>query len=140
MQQIYNIILLIFIIFIDISLSAKKTVKQVNSREDALSWFDKYGYNPCLDSKAQCSISLPSILEDYQERFHLKVTGILDDATKKHMSRSRCGNKDKPVAELSSIARLQQYKLVSCIINIFSTWLSNTNKSNKYSSYYTRSI
>jgi hypothetical protein len=108
MQQIYNIILLIFIIFIDISLSAKKTGNQVNSQEDALSWFNKYGYNPCSDSKAQCSISLPSMFKEYQQRFNLKVTGILDDATKKHMSRPRCGNKDKP-AELSSFAGVQQY-------------------------------
>ncbi|CAF2595276.1 unnamed protein product [Rotaria sp. Silwood2] len=34
------------------------------------------------------------MLKDFQQRFHLKVTGILDDATKQQMSRPRCGNKD----------------------------------------------
>ncbi|CAF3524604.1 unnamed protein product [Rotaria sp. Silwood1] len=34
------------------------------------------------------------MLKDFQQRFHLKVTGILDDATKRQMSQPRCGNKD----------------------------------------------
>jgi hypothetical protein len=110
MKQIFNIILFVFINFVDISLSAKKSSKPVKNQDDALTWFNKYGYNPCLNSGVQCSLSFKSILEEYQERFHLKKTGKLDEATKQQMSRSRCGVKDKSVAELNSAAQLQQYK------------------------------
>jgi hypothetical protein len=111
MKQIFNVVLLVFISFIDVSSSANNSVKQrVRSQEDALSWFNKYGYNPCLNANVLCSLSYPSILKDYQKRFNLKQTGILDEPTKKHMNRPRCGNQDKPIAELKSPAGLVQYK------------------------------
>jgi len=114
MKQIFNIILLFFIIVIDVSLSAKQYGKQqVKSQEDAISWFNKYGYNPCLNSTVQCSLSLSSLLEDYQRLFHLKITRKLDEQTKQHMNRPRCGNHDKSITELKTLARLQQYKIWS---------------------------
>jgi hypothetical protein len=106
-QRLVYILVLFFIIFIDSSSSAKQEVK---SQDDALSWLNKYGYNPCLTSVVQCSLSLSSILKDYQKRFHLKTTGKLDDKTKHHMNRPRCGNQDKPIAELNAAASLRQYK------------------------------
>jgi hypothetical protein len=106
-QQLVSILLLFFIIFIDLSLSAKKEVK---TQDDALSWLNKYGYNPCLDSLVQCSLSLSSIIKDYQKRFRLIVSGKLDEKTKHHMNRPRCGNKDKSIAELNTAASLRQFK------------------------------
>ena len=108
MRPIFNIVLLIFI---DVSLGAKTSVtKTVKTKEDALAWLNKYGYNPCDNTGVQCSISLPSLIEDYQQRFGLKKSGILDEKTKKHMSRPRCGNKDKPESASTRLASLQQYK------------------------------
>jgi len=105
MKQIFNIILLFFIIVIDVSLSAKQYGKQqVKSQEDAISWFNKYGYNPCLNSTVQCSLSLSSLLEDYQRLFHLKITRKLDEQTKQHMNRPRCGIQDKPLSLSTRIA------------------------------------
>jgi hypothetical protein len=107
MKQIFNVVLLVFISFIDVSFSAKYSDRQpVKSQKDALSWFNKYGYNPCLNAGVLCSLSFSSILKDYQKRFNLKQTGTLDEPTKKHMNRPRCGNKDKPIAELNSPAEL----------------------------------
>jgi hypothetical protein len=112
MKQIFNVVLLVFISFIDVSFSAEYSGRQrVRSQKDVLSWLNKYGYNPCLNAGVLCSLSYPSILKGYQKRFNLKQTGILDEPTKKHMNRPRCGNKDKPIAELSnSPAELGQYK------------------------------
>ena len=106
MKQIFNIILLLFIFFVNVSLSARKIHKTVKSKDDALSWFNKYGYNPCLNSQVQCSVSFTSLLKYYQNRFHLKITGKLDEATKKHMNRPRCGNHDKRLAELNTESSL----------------------------------
>jgi hypothetical protein len=107
MKQNFNIALLLFIVFIVTSSSAKKSgAQKVKSREDALSWFNNYGYNPCLNTNVQCSLSFTSILEEYQKRFRLKITGTLDESTKEHMNRPRCGNKDKSIAELNTVARL----------------------------------
>jgi hypothetical protein len=111
MQQIFNLILLLFLVFIDVSLTAKTSSKtQVKSREDALSWLNKYGYNPCLNSTAQCSLSFKTLIEDYQKRFHLKITGSLDQSTTQHMNRPRCGNHDKSPAQLNSPAKFGQFK------------------------------
>jgi hypothetical protein len=111
MKQIFNIVLLLFIVFIDQTLSAKKPGgKNVKNSEDALSWFNKYGYNPCFNTNVQCSLSFTSMLEDYQRRFGLKVTGKFDDTTKEQMNRPRCGNKDKGVALLNTVAKLSAYK------------------------------
>lgn len=104
MEQIFSVILLFFIVFINISLSVKQPAKSVDSVHDAYTWFDKFGYNPCSKKKAQCSTSLKSIIEDYQERFRLKKTGELDKETKKHMNRPRCGMPDQPLAQSSRVA------------------------------------
>jgi hypothetical protein len=93
------------------SSAAKRNRPQpVRSQDDVLPWLRKYGYDPCFESKAQCSLSLKSIIQDYQQRFRLRVTGLLDEATKTHMNQPRCGNKDKPVSELSKVAALSAYK------------------------------
>jgi hypothetical protein len=111
MKKIFNIVLLLFIVFIDATLSVKKSgTQRVKSPEDALAWFNNYGYNPCLNTNVQCSLSFTSIVEDYQRRFHLKVTGKFDESTKEHMNRPRCGNKDKPIGQLSAVAKLLTYK------------------------------
>ena len=111
MKQILKIVLLWFTVFLATKVSAKRSgAPRVQNREDALAWFNHYGYNPCLNSTVQCSLSFKSILEDYQRRFQLKVTGNFDQSTKEHMSRPRCGNKDKTVGELRSAAQLMKYK------------------------------
>lgn len=74
----------------------------VKTRNDALSWLDKYGYNPCSNGDGLCNLPFSSLIEDYQQRFHLKTTGILDETTKRHMNRARCGNHDKPQGLLMS--------------------------------------
>ncbi|CAF2595036.1 unnamed protein product [Rotaria sp. Silwood2] len=84
----------------------KTTNLIVQSTRDAVVYLSKFGYNPCSDSTGfQCSFDLKSILKIFQERFRLKITGILDDATKQEMSRSRCGNKDPPLSFSTNIAR-----------------------------------
>ena len=110
MKQFLRTILLISIAFVGISSSAKKSTKQVKTAAEALAHLNKYGYTACFDGKVQCSSSLPNILKDYQTRFRLKVTGKLDEVTKKHMSRPRCGNQDKPPAELNALGRALQFK------------------------------
>ena len=109
MAHISSLILFVFLISIDSSFSAKKApVQGVKSQDDAYSWLNKYGYNPCLNTQVQCSLSLDSLLKEYQARFRLAVTGKLDESTKQHMNRPRCGNEDKPAAQLSSAAQLKQ--------------------------------
>src|ERR1700734_2890793 len=130
MKQIFSIVLLFFIIFIDVSLSAE----QVKTQKDAYTWLNKYGYNPCLNSSAQCSLSITSLLEDYQERFHLKKTGILDETTKEHMNRPRCGNQDKPLALLNVAARSSKYKWsrssLTYSLRSYPTQISSTSTKN----------
>lgn len=71
----------------------------VQSKSDALVYLTQFGYNPCADNTGLlCTLSLSSMLKEFQQRFHLKLTGILDDTTKRQMSRSRCGNKDPPLS------------------------------------------
>ena len=106
MKPTSNILLLFLLYLIDFS-SARKPVK---TREDALAWLNRYGYNPCLNSKVQCSMSFNSLIETYQKRFGLKVTGKLDEKTQTHMNRPRCGNEDKPVSLMNSPNRLSTYK------------------------------
>lgn len=106
MKQTFKIALLFLLYFIDLSSSAKP----VKTREDALAWLNKFGYNPCLNSKVQCSMSFNSLIETYQKRFGLKVTGKLDDKTQTHMNRPRCGVADKPVSATGTPGRLQTYK------------------------------
>lgn len=134
MKQILNTTILIFIIFIDASFCVKKLRKQsVVSQEDAVSWLNKYGYNPCLNTDAQCSLSFTSLIQDYQKRYKLKVTGKLDDATKQQMNRPRCGIKDKPVGELT-VASLSSYKWsrssLTYSIRGYPTQLSSTQTNN----------
>jgi len=134
MKQISNIILLFFIIFIDVSIFAKITSKQpVKSQEDALSWLNKFGYNPCLNSDAQCSLSFSSLLENYQKRFRLLITGKLDEKTKQHMNRPRCGIQDKPFAELNAAALSRNKWLRTSLkysIRSYPTQISETNTKN----------
>ncbi|CAF1156403.1 unnamed protein product [Adineta steineri] len=100
MKQIISIVLLILI---EVVSSANN---QVKSQDDALTFFNKYGYNPCFNSTVPCSVSFSSMVKDYQTKFHLKPTGSLDEATKKQMSRSRCGNHDKGKADSTDMAPL----------------------------------
>ncbi|CAF1060548.1 unnamed protein product [Adineta steineri] len=100
MKQIISIVLFILI---EVASSANN---QVKSQDDALTFFNKYGYNPCFNSTVQCSISFSSMIKDYQTKFRLKPTGSLDESTKKQMSRSRCGNHDKGKSELRIMAQL----------------------------------
>ncbi|CAF1358091.1 unnamed protein product [Rotaria sordida] len=133
MKQIFNIILLLFIIFIDISLCVKRLRKQsVTSQEDALSWLNKYGYNPCLNSTVQCSLSLSSLLRDYQKRFHLKISGKLDDSTKEHMNRPRCGIPDKSIAEINAALISSKWSRSSLTYAIrgYPTQISETQTTN----------
>jgi hypothetical protein len=135
MKQIFNIILLFFIIFIDVLLSAKISSKEpVKSPEDALLWLNKYGYNPCSNSDAQCSLSFSSLLKEYQQRFRLKITGKLDETTKQHMNRPRCGIPDKPIAELSAISSRLKWSRSPLTYSIRSyptqTQISQTNTKN----------
>ncbi|UJR26222.1 hypothetical protein I4U23_007565 [Adineta vaga] len=111
MKQFGHILLFVFsIIFIQSSSCKKNKENQsVKSQEDAYTWLGKYGYNPCHNSDVQCSISIKSLLQEYQKRFHLKMTGTLDESTKKHMNRPRCGNKDKAIAELNTASQLNKY-------------------------------
>lgn len=37
------------------------------------------------------------MLKEFQKRFHLQLTGVLDEATKEQMNRPRCGNRDPPL-------------------------------------------
>ncbi|CAF0972118.1 unnamed protein product [Adineta steineri] len=100
MKQIISIVLFILIE------AASSANNQVKSQDDALTFFNKYGYNPCFNSTVQCSISFSSMIKEYQTKFRLKQTGSLDEATKKQMSRSRCGNHDKGKSELRIMAQL----------------------------------
>ena len=83
---------------------------QVKTNDDALSWLNKYGYNPCSDSDGLCRLPFSSLIEDYQQRFHLKATGLLDEPTKRHMNRPRCGNHDKPEGLLMSSSTAFRWK------------------------------
>ncbi|CAF1304725.1 unnamed protein product [Rotaria magnacalcarata] len=133
MKQIHNIVLLVFIIFIDVSLAAKKSRKDpVVSEEDAVAWLNKFGYNPCLNSAVQCSLSFPSLMEEYQKRYRLKVTGKLDDATKKQMNRPRCGIADKPVALNAAAITTSKWTHSSLTYSLrgFPTQLSQTQTTN----------
>lgn len=108
-----KIIVFLLIFIIDFSSGVKKdrTRKQsVKTQDDAYVWLNKYGYNPCSNANVQCSLSFSSLIKDYQTRFGLKKTGKLDDATKDHMSRPRCGNEDKAPAALSAPGQLAQRK------------------------------
>ena len=103
----------LLILTLDFAAATKKgRTKQrlVNTQDDAYTWLNKYGYNPCLNANVQCSLSFTSLLKDYQTRFGLKTTGKLDDATKDHMSRPRCGNEDRAPAALSAPGQLGQRK------------------------------
>lgn len=102
----------ILILSFSASLSAKKTrTKQgVKTQDDAYAWLNKYGYNPCLNANVQCSLSFSSLLKEYQTRFGLKITGKLDEQTKEHMNRPRCGNEDKAPAALNAPGQLGQRK------------------------------
>ncbi|CAF3428567.1 unnamed protein product [Rotaria sp. Silwood1] len=134
MKHIVTITLLLFIIVIDISLCSKKPSKPVVSQQDAVSWLNKYGYNPCLNSNVQCSLSITTLLQEYQKRFGLKRTGKLDDATKEHMNRPRCGNIDKSVAEMNAASPLGLNKWsrssLTYSIDGYPTQLSKTQTTN----------
>lgn len=106
MKSTSNIALILLLCFIDLSSSAKP----VKTREDALAWLTKFGYNPCSKSEVQCSLSYNSIIETFQKRFGLTVTGKLDGATQRQMNRPRCGNEDKPLATRNSPSTISQYK------------------------------
>ncbi|CAF2307757.1 unnamed protein product [Rotaria sp. Silwood2] len=133
MKQTFNITLLLFIIFIDVLLCSKIS-KPVVSQQDAVSWLNKFGYNPCLNSDVQCSLSLSTLLQDYQKRFRLKITGKLDDKTKEHMNRPRCGNEDKPIAEMNaaSLSGLNKWSRSSLTYSIrgYPTQLGQTQTTN----------
>ena len=106
-----SLALAILTLSIGLSSSAKKPLAQsIKSQDDALSWLNKYGYNPCLNSDVQCSLSLSSLIKEYQKRFQLTTTGKLDESTKRHMNRPRCGNHDKAPAALTSAAALKQFQ------------------------------
>lgn len=59
------------------------------------------GIHPLSDKEVEadlpmCSASqVNTAIRDYQIKYKLPVTGILDDVTRKFMSTSRCGNADK---------------------------------------------
>lgn len=110
MAHLSHLTLFIFLVTVDFTFSApkKSRTEPIKSQDDAYAWLNKYGYNPCLNTKVQCSLSFPSLLKDYQQRFRLAVTGKLDEPTKKHMNRPRCGNEDKPLAQLSAAAQLRK--------------------------------
>jgi hypothetical protein len=102
---------LILLSYIGGAYNADKLVNlTIESKFDALTHLNQYGYNPCADSTGvPCSVSLPSLLKDFQKRFQLNITGILDNGTKQLMSRPRCGNKDSPVSlSKKSVASLGQ--------------------------------
>ena len=80
------------------------------TQDNVFTWFNKYGYNPCFNSDALCSLSLSSLIKQFQMRFRLKPTGELDESTKRHMNRPRCGNHDKAPAALSSAAAPKQFQ------------------------------
>ncbi|CAM4753194.1 unnamed protein product [Rotaria magnacalcarata] len=82
----------------------------IESKSDVVKYLNEFGYNPCDDSTGfLCLHSLSSMLKDYQRRFRLHITGILDDATKQQMSQSRCGNKDPPLGlSKNTVASLVQ--------------------------------
>ena len=70
----------------------------IQSNRDAIMYLHQFGYNPCSGSQEiHCSLSLSTMLKEFQKRFQLKPTGILDDPTKKQMNRPRCGNRDPPL-------------------------------------------
>lgn len=90
---------LVIIFYLYVNVFARS---QVKTREDALSWLNKYGYNSCSGSSGLCRLSASSLIEEYQQRFRLKPTGVLDETTKQHMNKPRCGNHDKPEGLLMS--------------------------------------
>lgn len=102
------VLLLLGSVFVELCSANKKTsrTQTVKNEEDALHWLNRYGYNPCLNTEVQCSLSFTSTIKDYQERFKLKVTGKLDENTKNHMNRPRCGVQDKAPSKLQSSAAL----------------------------------
>lgn len=106
MKPTSTIALLLLVCFLHLSSSAKP----VKTREDALAWLNRFGYNPCSKSEVQCSLSYTSIIENFQKRFGLQVTGKLDGATQRQMNRPRCGNEDKPLANGNSPSKVTQYK------------------------------
>ncbi|CAF0840130.1 unnamed protein product [Didymodactylos carnosus] len=105
----------VFVQFLVIILLAKhiyciSKAKSVQTTDDALEYLNKFGYNPCATttSKALCSLDFKSVVKNYQKRWGLKVTGTLDEQTKKMMNRPRCGLPDltenKPINELKTRA------------------------------------
>jgi matrix metalloproteinase-14 (membrane-inserted) len=102
---------IILLSHIDVVYNADKIVTLTFQTEsEAFTYLNEYGYNPCADSTGmQCSVSFSTLLKDFQKRFHLNTTGILDEATKQLMSQPRCGNKDSSVSlSKRSVASLRR--------------------------------
>lgn len=87
---------LLSIFFILIDYSWCSVINRVYNDKESLEYLNKYGYNSCSNSskKVSCMVDYSSMLRDFQKRYGLKMTGILDDPTKHEMNRPRCGIPD----------------------------------------------
>ena len=85
------------ILFILCGYSWCHVINHVHNDDESLKYLNKYGYNPCANSSKNvaCSVGYQSMLREFQKRFGLNMTGILDEPTKNEMNRPRCGNPDK---------------------------------------------
>ena len=84
------------LLLILISLISCSVNKPVRNKHESLIYLNKYGYNSCLNSskKSVCSVNYSSMLRDFQKRYGVKKTGVLDASTKRVMNLPRCGNSD----------------------------------------------
>jgi hypothetical protein len=80
----------------------------VKSKSDALIYLSEYGYNPCENQLKPdennekvilCQPSIESMLQDFQTRYQLPITGKLDHKTLELMNTHRCGLKDKSLTD-----------------------------------------
>ena len=81
-----------------------KTGRKVQTNDDALKFFDQFGYNKCGNPQTRgnttgllCQASFKSMIEHFQIVHRLPVTRKLDQKTIDLMNRPRCSLGDYPM-------------------------------------------
>ena len=106
MKTIVPALVLLALIF-ESSLSAKTTGKPekaplIKNDVDAFNYLNRFGYNPCAARSGGgkeggpllCQSTINAMVEEFQKKYKLPVTGKLDKKTLALMSAPRCGRAD----------------------------------------------